>query len=355
MGNGSRVDYMPSEEFKRREQEYKRLGVHPVGHTIHLLVPFDSNYDMFVANVAYQLRHYIVYRSDGGRFARGLVRASDEIQDIHKEFQRAGSLRPNGSKVRLDARLFRRDRAAPELRWAMFIIFDTPDIVDNDPIDITASPEVTRKSEDNYLRDILDKAKFVVGNPAWNPPNKWGSDRVRRMRDWLDLADRMGVPNYLNLWCYSDIAIHIYLQNRPPRMLLRKEMTAATNGRFPFDGDIGFPDHQPWRIYPFKLAAQECRHISDPDERTVKIGEQMRRAEKSISVQIHELNQAVQTTSARTSLDPLQSWHGSNADATGADIAAFLKHFRTLLTDHNTLYATYMKYSQSYTRLWASY
>jgi hypothetical protein len=355
MGNGSRVDFMPSEEFKRREQEYKRLGIHPVGQTLHLSVPFDPGYDRFVANVAYELRHYIVYRSDGGFFARGLVRAADEIQSIHKKFRQAGSSRPTGSRVRLDAQLFRRDRAAPELRWAMYIIFDTPDIVDGDPIEIAASPEITQRSENNYLRDILDKAKFVIGNPAWNPPNKWGSDRVRRMRDWVELADRMGVPNYLNLWCYHDRAIHLYLLPRDTRILSRQEMTAATNGRFPFDGNTGLPEYVPWRIYPFKLAAEECRHISDPDERTVKIGEQMRRAEKSISVQITELNQRVQTMGNAANLNPWQSWHGSSADATGADVSAFLKHFLTLLKDPKTLYAPYMKYSQSYTKLWAAY
>jgi len=237
----------------------------------------------------------------------------------------------------------------------MFIMFDTPDIVNDDPIDVTASLEVTQQSENNYLKDLLDKAKFVLGNSTWNPPNRWGSDRLLRMRDWVDLADRMGVPNYLNLWCYEDHAIHLYLLPKDGRIQLRKDMTAATKGRFPFDGDTGFPEHASWRRYPFKLAAQECRHISDPDERTVKVGEQMRRAEKSISVQITEINQAVQTMGNAASQGLYQNPYGSSADAASADVAAFIKHFRTLLTDHNTLYATYLKYSQSYTKLWASF
>src|SRR5262249_30383889 len=154
VGKPARVDYMPSEEFKRREGEYNRLGIHPVDHTFHLLVPFDSSYDQFVGNIAHELRHYIVYRSDGGLFARRLVRAADEMKDIHQRFLQAGSLRPNGSKVRLDAQLFRRDRADPSQRWAMYIVFETPDVIDGEAIDITASPEVTGKSENNYLRDI---------------------------------------------------------------------------------------------------------------------------------------------------------------------------------------------------------
>ncbi|WP_163612537.1 hypothetical protein, partial [Klebsiella pneumoniae] len=72
------TDYMPPAEFARRALEQTRLGFKPIGQTLTIVATYDSDFDQFAAKVAHELRHYVVYRSDGGVFARGLVRASQD-------------------------------------------------------------------------------------------------------------------------------------------------------------------------------------------------------------------------------------------------------------------------------------
>jgi hypothetical protein len=38
-------------------------------------IPFDPDFAAFADSVAYAIRGLVIYRSDGGRYARGLVRA----------------------------------------------------------------------------------------------------------------------------------------------------------------------------------------------------------------------------------------------------------------------------------------
>jgi hypothetical protein len=51
-----------------------------------MLVGFDPNLDEFASKVAYELRDKTIYRSDWGKNARGLVRASDDLRQIHHLF-----------------------------------------------------------------------------------------------------------------------------------------------------------------------------------------------------------------------------------------------------------------------------
>ncbi len=64
MADGSqRTDYMAMEEFKKRAKEHMARGDQPLGETRMLVVKFDTDFDRFAANVAYELRHLVVYAS----------------------------------------------------------------------------------------------------------------------------------------------------------------------------------------------------------------------------------------------------------------------------------------------------
>src|SRR5208282_1764915 len=105
--NSPQTNYMPEEEFVMRREAAKRRGdiwMHTSGD---LLVPFDSDFDKFAANVAYAIRGLVVYRSDGGVFARGLVRASGHLKMYH-DAQMAVTPPTNGTKIRLVAIFYRR-------------------------------------------------------------------------------------------------------------------------------------------------------------------------------------------------------------------------------------------------------
>src|SRR5258707_7378118 len=75
-----------------------------------IVVKFDSNFDEFAARVAYELRGKILYRTDGGRNARGLVRATGDLKTLHNLYLDAvpkltGKPIRNGTPIRLNALL----------------------------------------------------------------------------------------------------------------------------------------------------------------------------------------------------------------------------------------------------------
>ena len=134
-------------------------------------------------------------------------------------------------------------------------------------------------------------------------------------------------------------------------------MSAGTGGKLPFDGSTGGVSG-PWRHYPFKDAIAACRG-ADPDDCVAKAGDIMRNAESDIFDTISDLNQEVQRlapvtnlSDPKTMLHPISSMKGATADATGPTVSAFLKHFKSLLTNQMTLYAPYMRYEQSYMTFW---
>jgi hypothetical protein len=351
-----RTDYMPLDEFKRREREQRRRGDIPIGpKRIRMLVDFDPNYDRFVANVAYGIRQYVVYRRDGGVFARGLVRASDELKEIYQNLAKNAAQRQG--KVRLDALLFRRKAAAPTSQWAMYVIFETPDVIDDDEGEVvTASYDVTYESQKRSAEHVLDTADVIIGNPAWNPPNKWGQDRVKRLRDWMQIAHKAGYPSFLRLWHYNRRPVFLYTrwETTPSQ---RRGMTAATGGKLPFDGDTGyFASHEPWRNYPFQQAIKDCQRYRTVDDCADHIADILRIAEQAVFDQISDMNAAVQRLAAAANTDPNQSSTGAASDATGPQVNAFLKHIGTLLKDRDSFYNTFTKYNQSYIAgLWGKY
>jgi hypothetical protein len=114
---------MPLEEFRRRHKEHVQAGWTPILPRQEVLIApsFETKFDAFAANVAHELRHYIVYRTDRGRFARGLVRASQQLEVIHDELRQANH--PSGQRVTIAAALYRRTHPQPTSRWMMSIQF----------------------------------------------------------------------------------------------------------------------------------------------------------------------------------------------------------------------------------------
>jgi hypothetical protein len=351
-----RTDYMPLEEFKHRAIQAIRRGDQPLpAKVIEIEVAFSS-FDTFVHDVAFGLRHEVVYRSDGGHFARGFVQASGDLAGIH-EVLRKSETRP-GAQIRLTALFFRRNHADPTKRWAMSVRFLPRTItVDPDEEDIIhARDDVMADLEKSLAQRVLDSVTTAVEGSAWNPPNRWGSDRVKRIRDWISLAYRVGYPAYLNLWYYDRRAAWWYCRWET-KDSERARMVAGTGGKMPFNGGTGGVSGQ-WRHYPFKDAIAACRR-ADPDDCVAKAGNIMRIAESDIFQTISDLNHEVHRLAAvanlgdpKSMLHPVSSMKGATSDLTGPTVDAFLKHFKTLLDDQTTLYAPYMRYEQSYMTFW---
>ena len=255
-GHGANSDYMPREEFARRAREQITLCFKPMGQTLLITVSFENSFDEFAARVAYELRHYVVYRSDGGHFARGLVRATGDLAAIHHD-RRSKNI-PPGSKVRLLARLFRRQHTIPGDRWMMSVRFAEVEMSFNAAEEgvIHASDAITDQSKRGLAERVLEHAAVVVENKEWH------GDRQKRLRDWVKLAEKLGYPRSLDLYYYNRVAVFEYVNwnTLDPR---RIEMTRATGGRVPFDGTTGgmsgsgtfsAPPNTPWRNFPFQNA-----------------------------------------------------------------------------------------------------
>jgi len=53
--------------------------------------------------------------------------AERELKEIHDSLRKAAAQRVG--KVRLNARLYRRKSSVPSLQWAMYVVFETPDVI----------------------------------------------------------------------------------------------------------------------------------------------------------------------------------------------------------------------------------
>jgi hypothetical protein len=234
---------MPAEEFRKRRLEARRRGDKYMRSSGVFLVNFDSNFDVFAANVAYELRYLMTYRSDGGNFARGVVRASGDLQAIHTAYTGSANGPPaNGTKIRLNAIFYRRQDVAPTNRWMMSIRFNAPDFEwANDADEITASQEVTQQSQENGMKAVLHCANLLAADFTGQQ-----GDQIRKM---LAIADRVGYRRNWDLWYYNRAALSEYMD-----FLTAEPRRVAMAGQNRFEGYV-YP-HGEWKIYPFRDIAQ---------------------------------------------------------------------------------------------------
>jgi predicted SprT family Zn-dependent metalloprotease len=145
MAPSERTGFMPLEEFRRRMRMHIDQGWQPVLPRQEIIInpAFSASFEKFARSAAHELRHYIVYRSDGGLFARGLVRSTGDLQRIHKDLHDLGI--KEGAKVRLAAALYRRKHAEPTRRYMMAVQFAHIPITGDAEV-VEASPAVTQQS-----------------------------------------------------------------------------------------------------------------------------------------------------------------------------------------------------------------
>jgi hypothetical protein len=86
-------------------------------------------------------------------------------------------------------------------------------------------------------------AQGISGNPG------------ARIKQIVRLARRLGYPGCKDLWYYNPGPMAYYVQFHTNNAK-RREMTKATNGTLPFDGDAGVMFGE-WRIYYFRVIFSE--------------------------------------------------------------------------------------------------
>jgi hypothetical protein len=183
----------------------------------------------------------------------------------------------------------------------------------------------------------------------------------------MHLAISHGYPSLLNLWYYDRRAVFLYVQLKvnlndlsTDRQLEQKNMTLATSGALPFDGDTGAPEHLPWRHYLFREILAKCRG-KDSDAIYTITGNELIHAEDEILRTIAEVQHEIQRSAqmqnvqAPMSLGPKTTLTTTDSAALGGPAVAFIKHFRSLLNDPQSLYNTYTRYTQASYGLWGSF
>ncbi len=340
MGNGQRTDYLPPEVYKAHS-DWARL--HGTGFFKQILppliVPFDSDFNKFAANAAFAIRHYVVYRTDGGAFARGLVRDSGNLLKIWRTLKDVNT--PTGMEIKLYAMLWRRKDIDPTLRWSMTIEFriatTRKDVEEGEQIVVPAA--VISNSQQSAIEKVIHDGTMITQTPPFK------GARANRIRGMLKIADRLGYPKNWNLWYYSRRAVYMYVRwdtNDPQR----KTMTAATGGRFPFDGDTGhYGGYAAWRIFPFQNAVRRCNPHSSADDCGGIIGRELVLAEDEILREIAEINSEMQRASqaaGQAGWQQLTSISSSASSGTGPLVDAFIKHLVGLMRDPQTLYSVYL-------------
>jgi hypothetical protein len=324
MGDPQRTDYLPAEVYKRHINEAVKRGYHTFDDPHTLLVPWSPNFDRFVANVAFELRHYVIYRTDDGKYARGLVRDSDYIADIFKELQKSSPA--DGTKIRILATFHRRQHINPTNRWALIVSFVSLGIVTFDREVIHASPAITGQSEKKFVETLLHEAGLVAQNIQRQNYNE--GERVTGM---VNIAADLGYPQCLDLWYYGPLHVDTYLEMTTSDEYRRK-MTASTGGQFPFDGWImqgegqNWDSHE-WRAFPFRAILKLCRG-QDPDQRHARINNVLITAESAIFLSTRRANFHYQKLSDRR-INPLA--------------ADFYDHFQGMQTSNHNLLFPFMQ------------
>ena len=335
-------NYMTIEEFRKRANEQILAGWTPIlpKQVVAITPTFNDNFDSFAANVAYELRHYIVYRTDGGYFARGLVRATGELAIIHEELRKQKY--PSGQRITLAAALYRRSHKVPTSRWMMSIKFGRVHIAPDKAEKIVASPAITAQSDKNLAEHVLDWAAQAANEPSWT------GERKKRLGDWVDLARNVGYPQFLELWHYNRGLVALFVQ---PQFSNRRK--AMTGGRLPpYDGTY---QGIPWRVYPFKLIMAECKRKTHVDDCYAHVANQLAQSERDIFSMIDDVYKATNKTAMAASQDTHPSSITGSPEARFGDLAPFLRDLKKQLNDVKSLMGTFTKYTQVQTGFWESY
>lgn len=118
-------------------------------------------------------------------------------------------------------------------------------------------------------------------------------------------------------------------------------MTAATGGRPPFDGDTGATEHIPWRVFPFRNAAQGCFAKPTLDECDATIQNQMKSAEAEMGLTFDAITERLKpVANVPTSMNPFDTTPSETN--LGPLAFKFHQHLTALTLDKDSLYSAWL-------------
>ena len=313
MGNVSNaMSYAKREVFRKRLLNSIDRGEKYVKSVKNFLVEFHHDFNRFAASTAHALRNHMTYRSDGGRIARGLVRASGDLEKIHHFFLEQNT--PDNMPVHLDVLFWRRKDSKAANRWVMNLRFAPAIVTETEGEVIELDENSQEKIRKHRIDEFIDRA-IVLAEDLPGPQGK-------RIRALLEIADAMPARDVARMWYYAPNAVKHFVDFRTHDKT-RLQMTKGTNHKMPFDG-YAYPTGS-WRNYPFSIVA---RHYSADWTDNRVVGKLV-----GIDKGIYESRNAIVREQAKSSL--------GGGTAYTQFVQEFVKHVAKLEVTRNHVYSSF--------------
>jgi hypothetical protein len=205
------------------------------------------------------------------------------------------------------------------LNWAFsssadpgLIYIPVSGIFNMDPIDI---PVETRST----MERLQEISKTIPG------------DEGIRIREMIDIAVLVDFPRAAALWYYDRTAVHWYVSLHT-NDIERRQMTLATNGQFPFDGQWGPTPTDVWKKTPFlEIVTLDNTWLDYSIQRAEN--SQLEKALYDLDWDISNSLRDMRGVDARSALGGGPAW--------GPLVDAFLQHVGSLAADPTHLYSVY--------------
>ncbi len=327
---GEFSDYTPKKVFIKRAEnsksnrdEYYIKVVDTLDSKGMPTMPvFRENFNVFADEIAYGLRRKIVYRTDNGHFARGLVRANGHLKIVHELYKKHDW--KDGTPIDLTILIVRRKDKQPPFRWAMDILYKVNDFVDGDGFEIKADEGRVQ----NMKCGTLDRILSVIEAQA----NNLSGPSKKQIHNIIDIAENVGCPNHINLWYFNRLVMKDFVSWRTDDKTRREMIKHKT--KFPFDGHT-WP-HGNWRIYPFQNILRLYAH-SDIEAKAKSIMNVMEYHRSQMEEGLKDLNRELNLTGPARSNLKIPFVGGGGADIYGL-AKTFFGDMNKLRENKNHLY-----------------
>jgi len=324
-------DFTPANKLIKRYRELQKQGKtfgkkilesedpRRKGITKTHIVKFRRNFNAFADDVAYLLKHHMIYRSDGGHRARGIVRANRILKVIHDAYLDPTVNYKEGQELYLRIILVRVRDSVPPNRWVMAADFRSP--IFQEDWEMNEGDTVVAPTPCNRLETLFALADFQCVNDL-------GIDKAKKVRLLIDFSQKVGCPKSLNLWFYNRRLLKKYTSWRTfdkDRVI----MTRNTGGKLPLDGRSVLHVAGDWRVYPFK---QMVKYVpSSSNDQGKKAAQKIYTAWNQIDQCMAELQRNAVTGHPIYGMGKVFPWQHDKAAKTVFGLAApIFKHIHNL-------------------------
>jgi len=151
-------------------------------------------------------------------------------------------------------------------------------------------------------------------------------NRGKRICEMIAIAERLGYPKNWALWYYERGLVDKYVQFQTTNAE-RKQMTQATGGKWPFDGQGNMWGGE-WRMRPFQQATIDCS--TGKFNCKARVHNILVHAEDEMLRTFQDIDKYVLSRDAISAFGPL--------------VEGFIRHVDSLVNDPDSLYSVFKKF-----------